>query len=476
MPYGGNEHIENNITKAFINTLEVLTDNQQYSVIDDLFRLNISKIPDNDIRIYYYLQKKPSYKIECFPKENRLLFAISPTGKAWKTDYLSYINKTDGDKEKTLEHVTDDMKTMDRDEADINKDNELLNIEIAETKKILSGKGNSIPDAWILIYVKDEPYYAIIIENKLYDLNPFQLLNHKNKSLLLELTEYVDLNKDENIIFKKYEDIYECLYKSYYTNTIVKHFIEYLDKIGHGKPTPFSMSDFKTFMSINNKEDENQKEVVWKKLRREVNEAINELKSEYDFFNDVNTMQIWIKNIDSANVFIDISKETLKIDISTEVGVSKNRINRNLFPKLKKNLLLQNKLHSAYSGDIYYLRYIRLNHKSQSLYFWIHDYEDLNTYLNCFDIDEIYQNQVDKEECITMLDELVPPKDNPTAMRNLRHYKFAAYNKLEYLRIMNKINTKEHIGEKDDLKETIKNTVINHLKGIDILENIYYNR
>ena len=62
---------------------------------------------------------------------------------------------------------------------------DLVRKQVNETREIIENRGDSIPDAWILISVNNQLKYCIAMENKLYDLDPFQLHNHCEKSLLM---------------------------------------------------------------------------------------------------------------------------------------------------------------------------------------------------------------------------------------------------------------------------------------------------
>jgi hypothetical protein len=77
--YEGKPQLENNITKAFINTLESLTDQELREIFKDLFNVSL---PNTDLKFDYYLQKKPAEKeIKDCPESHRHLFAFSPTGE-----------------------------------------------------------------------------------------------------------------------------------------------------------------------------------------------------------------------------------------------------------------------------------------------------------------------------------------------------------------------------------------------------------
>ena len=79
--YDGKPYLENNITKAFINSIDSLSDVKKKEVLFDLFGI---KLKGEKIKLEFYLQKKPAVsKIKEFNEDYRLMFAFSPTGKCW---------------------------------------------------------------------------------------------------------------------------------------------------------------------------------------------------------------------------------------------------------------------------------------------------------------------------------------------------------------------------------------------------------
>ena len=78
------EQLENNITKAFLNTLESLSGTERARVFKELFSIDLS----DQCECQYYLpwsshDEEIGKTIDCIPINHRLLFAFSPTGKSW---------------------------------------------------------------------------------------------------------------------------------------------------------------------------------------------------------------------------------------------------------------------------------------------------------------------------------------------------------------------------------------------------------
>ena len=216
-----NEYLENNITKAFINTLDSLTKEARKDVFKNLFGIDL---PD-DFSCKFYLQWRSSneeikQKITAVKDENRYLLAFSPTGEHWDFD---------GTDTKNIEKIKESIKSHYRKKNPPLSEKEIkerTDYHIHEIEKI--EKGISIPDALILISDSaGTPLYAIAMENKKYDLDPYQLNNHLEKSLGL-LSE----GKEKKIIYRKYKEIINSI-KNFAGNYTVDNFIEYMIILGY---------------------------------------------------------------------------------------------------------------------------------------------------------------------------------------------------------------------------------------------------
>ncbi len=210
--YDGKPYLENNITKAFINSLDSLPLKDKLLVTHELFGIDIN---DGNVKFEYYLQKQPSKrKVESFAIANRIMFGFSPEGECW-----GFAGQDTKDEKKLYEAIKRELSLEIKDEIFLAKETEKAVEEYLE-----GTRGDSIPDAWILIYIDKKPAYIIALENKLHKLDPTQINNHIEKSLLIRE------NKPE-VIYKKYADIIE-LFKpidSFNTN----QFIEYLTILGY---------------------------------------------------------------------------------------------------------------------------------------------------------------------------------------------------------------------------------------------------
>ncbi len=219
--YEGKPHLENNITKAFINSIDGLSLNGKKKILKNLFGIELSC---DDIRFEYYLLKKPDRNlVDSFPKNKRLMFAFSPEGECW-----GFSGQDNKDEKKLYDSIKLDLSKEIQDEDVLKSETEKA------LKEYLEGeRGDSIPDAWILIYTKGKPDYIIALENKLHKLDPNQINNHIEKSLLL-------LSNKPNVIYKKYRDIADTFVEISEFNS--DEFVEYLTILGYLSVNDFNLA------------------------------------------------------------------------------------------------------------------------------------------------------------------------------------------------------------------------------------------
>lgn len=228
--YSGSPTLENNITKAFINTFDSLSVENKKAFLSQICHVKI----DYDPQFSLYLQSAPDEKIVMeTPKNHRVLIAFSPTGKSWGYAGID-VNDKGLIKTKVKEALR--LNNPDWEEKEIE---EKAENELSDTIKIIENRGGSIPDAWIILYHNSIPDYCIAFENKLYDLNPFQLNNHCKKSLHLD---------NNNIEYVKYSEIIDCLVnvKEY----MPEEFIRYMFILGYSNITNLAQLDTVDEVSI----------------------------------------------------------------------------------------------------------------------------------------------------------------------------------------------------------------------------------
>lgn len=211
--YGQRSHFENNITKAFLHTLDNLSTNDKKIAFNELFGIELGK---GKLKVDFYLQKSPEdSKIKKFSEEKRIMFGFCPTGRCLKAR----------DKETLLETSKRQLTESISKENGLSNEIERLNQEFEKLES-----NQSIPDGWVLIYLDNNPEYLIAFENKLCDLNPLQINNHIETRLFMSPNECT-------IIYKKYEDIKIVFEK--FSSFFPKQFIEYLTILGYYRVTNF---------------------------------------------------------------------------------------------------------------------------------------------------------------------------------------------------------------------------------------------
>ncbi|MBR3266513.1 MAG: hypothetical protein IKI55_00070, partial [Bacilli bacterium] len=164
----GNDHLENNITKAFVNVLNSLSYPDLKNVLEKLIGVDLP----NEAHADFYLQTQPPRDvIESFREDKRILFAFSPTGKSYPAPKGLDCN----DREKVKEFL---REVVCKENPGLGNDDIKAEVEKRCEDFFSIHDHESIPDGWILIYEEDVPALLIAMEDKLYDLNPYQLKNH----------------------------------------------------------------------------------------------------------------------------------------------------------------------------------------------------------------------------------------------------------------------------------------------------------
>ena len=440
-------YLENNITKALVNTLESLsTDSSRVGFLKDCGVLP-QDAADSSLEFEFHLQRKPDKSvIYSFAESNRFLWGISPTGDAWDIGRIP-LEKLDFNNRKEsirfiLEQIEDELEFGNNEKDLAQKEATRLFDEI---EAIQNNKGESIPDGWILIYKKNnntserEPLYCIAIENKWHKLDPYQLVNHWKKSLY---------HSEGKTSFSTYADIYKSI--SHYSDEspIVIHFLEYMSLIGEEPFIGFTNNDFLKLNDPNNQRLISKK--FWKFFDGFITEYVKKHNSELRNSNltveySKKNQRLYINGIEYLNLYFDFWNSSGTLTISTEIGVNRAWVNRCLLPFLKANRNKVLQLASQYKDD-YYSRHVRLNNKSKSVYFWIKNFDTLENYLNEVNTNKIAVPQLPKEACISELENLnVPPNDDK--LKSIRYWSWKTWHWLEYLRIIETIKINEYCGE-----------------------------
>ncbi len=219
--YRGDERYEDNLTKALIHTFQSLCEKDKRKFCQELFGITLEP---NGNSFSYFLQKGPEPEvIKQFSVKNRMLFAYSPTGKSWGTEHIDT-----GDEASIKKSIRGLLRTSNPEISDDDLEKE-VDVQTNEILDIIADRGDPRPDAWILVYSNGKPHYCIAFENKLYDLNPFQLNNHCKKALFLE---------DNRIVYHTYRDVIETL--SDMDGYLVRDYLWYMNELHYWDVTAVS--------------------------------------------------------------------------------------------------------------------------------------------------------------------------------------------------------------------------------------------
>lgn len=355
--YSGSPKLENNITKAMINSLQSLCNKDKLAVINKLLEMELNF---SEVDFEFYLQRKPNESlIKSIDEDNRKLLAFSPTGKAWGYGGIDINNAAEI--KKTIEQslinsgfIDDDLKNE-------------VNSEIKRVMAIVEGKGESIPDGWIIIYSRSIPVYCIALENKLYDLNPYQLRNHCKKSLFLE-----DLNMKKAISYRSYEEIINFM-GMFNTNLII-NFIQYMYILGYVK-----VKDLSEIPILPNKATE----------KKYIIERCKELLSEMGINGEIGYHKGWcwylaIGNDLHKKVGIDYDSEKeeiiVKMYFATTQSLAKELYKKNIDKHRLLNINSHNSFHFQFIGIGKNVPWSYCNNKKiteKHIDFWQLHYNDL---------------------------------------------------------------------------------------------------
>ena len=272
--FGESHTLENNNTKAMINTFASFSVKNKIGFLRRICKVDVDYDPDFTL----YLQSRPDVTtVKAIPEKRRRLIAFSPTGKPWGYNGIDV-----HDPEIIKSSIRESMKknVVGLNEAQLE---EKTNEEYQATKEYIENKGDSIPDAWIIIYKNGIPDYCIIFENKLYDLNPYQLYNHCKKSLFLE---------DNDIVYVKYEKIIDFFVEE--GGFIADQFVRYLFILGYGKIN--NLSELDKFF------DRSDEESIEKYASPRAKELLNEIGEKHNV--QATYHKGWMWKLQSSNRYI----------------------------------------------------------------------------------------------------------------------------------------------------------------------------
>lgn len=500
--YNGNPHWEDNLTKAFINTLQMSSNQDQVKIINEFINEEYLSI-DEKYYITYDLQN-PYISLKEIGDSNckKVLVGFNPNGDIWDTELVEIFGKISFEDldEKEIENENFLKKVLGN--FYLKNDKEFY-VDAIKTRMNL---GDSRVDGWIFVHRNEELYLIIGIESKLWKLDPYQLNNHKEKSLKMKV--------EDKFILKKFEDICSFI-KSMKSNkySIQWQYLDYMEKLGYYINTEEITENDLNYVIQNN--DISILKRKWKKYSESFfkSNKYKRLKEIYNLTDDnplEKSKRITSKNFkEFLNIYFDesysFSNENRDDDIvffvGSELAVSCNKwnqkiseisLNEDVMAEIKKIYEADNKYQGSYEV------FLRANCISQSVYNRCQNFSNIN---ECFNEKRKieYKSNLNKLECLEELrktsselkhlksDDLLEickssqnkyNLDNQTyeIIKKIYRWKHgegkSTYNTMSYVRLVD--NVKLSIiknKSQDEFHEILGELIDKHLKGLSLIKN-----
>lgn len=498
--YNGNPHWEDNLTKAFINTLQMSSLEEQIQIINYFINEKDFLDVNEEYQITYDLQN-PYLTTDFLISQNcrKILVGFNPNGDIWDENLVEVFKTIEIDKinEKKL---TDEIYLKEILGDNYKRDEQDFFIDAIKTRFF---RGESRMDGWIFVFKEKNLHLIIGIESKLWKLDPYQLDNHRKKSL--------GIDTDEKNIYMKFEEVCSFIKslnpKKY---SIQWQYLDYMEKLGY-----FINSETIAERDLLYVVDNNDYSILHRKWNKYFNayfssENYSNLEKKYKLnnknpLNQKNRIN-FLENT-FVNVYFDIVHDYNKeindkspvIFVGSELGVNSNwwneRIgtildNKGIFSQLKG--IYEKEMNSSVSFEVF----LRMNSKLQTLYTFCNSFDKLE---ECFKLkksiqykkelnkseclEEIFKNShffknISEEEFIKKYNESPNDKDNEeeTLIKKIKKWNYGSskspYNTMSYIRLIDYIplevfkeNTQEQFNE--NFQEFLEK----HLKGLSVIRN-----
>lgn len=491
--YNGNPYLEDNLTRAFITTLSFLNKNEQ---LDFLSWFIDEKLDSDEINITFDLQN-PYLDInkEIKKAKKRILIGFNPNGKTWGGQDYNILDNIESynfqieelNSAKYIQYLKHKLPLeISKKLEEKDSEHHLFGEKIKDIILSYLNRGGSRPDAWIFIHRNNILEIAIAIETKLWDLDPEQLANH--------CKECLNIPKEE-VKYKQFKETFDKLkkLKTKKENTIINHFLDYMEKIGYY--TNLDMITQTEFNSIFEAKEEDSK-LIKKTINRKFEKYFNNffsskqyelLKLKYNLEDTyLNKRWITIKDIGIkglGNIYFDTEfykDDKIVFFIGTEIGVANSWYNKlfseNLIKSNFKSELAQ--LYSTsepnFKDDIKssFEIFLRVNQINYSQFIYLKNSNNLNIILD-LKKEFPYKSNLTKIECIEILKKLKNSlnidNNHITKLENRGKIDSIAnnYNILSYLRFIDFVKL-DYIVETSENEFNIKfsNILEKHLKGL----------
>ncbi len=450
--YSGHPTLENNITKAIINFLQYSDYNTQFEVIN--FLINNQHSYDREKCIVKYgLQRYPD---DAKKFRYKYLLGISPTGKEWSHEFVYLYNKdncrelksilTSGNEKKIHEYFED---------KHISIPSAMYPIVLQEIEDI-ENKGGSIPDGWIMLYSDNTPYICIAIENKLWDLDPFQLRNHMEKSL------GININFEEHKILKTYEDLYATI-EAMPETFLRQNLMEFFYLLRYQPFRPFTKQEYKVAI-------DNPLELRFNILYNKWNLFFEKVSLECQYSINLERNEIWFNDIETGNITFSFEnpKDNQVVSVASEIGVKHRYINEKIHKTLTDADIKVLDAHYKFADD--FVIYARFMAVQQADYCDLEYFDDLSEALNNFVKKEsIYISGMSKIDCLKFLDNCEYDSEGT----KIKKYNHKEWDMLFYIRILTYVTVDQACCSYETLRDLFKEIFEKHRQGLLMFENIY---
>lgn len=331
--------LENNLTKAFINTLEyssyevirkfineILDIDTEFTETEfDLQQFQNSKIKEklNNQLSYFLLVISPNGKDDLITPQNDDIFKkanqkIKDLRKKENKKEIIFLRKNLNKISQAIRENKSQTKNI------INTTNivkEKLNIEVdfnqLTTSEIIGYlyelTFGSIPDAWILV-----DNNLILLENKLRgNVFQYQLDRHTRENI--PSANY----KDTKEIFLSWRDIYKLFFEIKHKHILLEQFLNYLEAINMG-PIKFTELDFDSFYPS----DEDQAK-IHKETHNKLLSLVSDIKiNNHNYKNDIKIKSPnFLKDYVGANLITsELSEKSISNIVHLSIGLHNDRM------------------------------------------------------------------------------------------------------------------------------------------------------
>lgn len=496
--YNGNPHWEDNLTKAFINTLQMSSQEDQISIINHFIEENFLN-KNEKYTITYDLQNP--YLTTDFIKNQtckKVLVGFNPNADVWDENLVDIFRKIELDKldetkltnENYLKEMVGEYYEKERKEYYI------------EAIKIRRDKNNSRMDGWIFVYKNEKLYLVIGIESKLWKLDPYQLDNHKEKSL--------GIKEEKKYIYKKFEDVcnfIKTLNPQKYS--IQWQYLDYMEKLGYF--INIETINLEDLQYASQNKDYSILQKKWQKYLSNYfsQKNYNKLKESFELREEqvLQNYRINFSKKDFVNIYFnmtyefgeEINDKSNIFFVGSELGVNNKWYNEKI-GELFENKEVFSQLEGIYEKDINsnlsFEVFLRINSCRKYVYTKCDNFQNLE---ECFKLkskiknrdelnkneclEEIWKNsyllkKLSMEEFFNKCKEPMNQNDNDIEiiMKKINNWRFGGskspYNTMSYIRLIDYIPL-EVFKEKnqEEFNEVFHNYLEKHLKGLSVIIN-----